>query len=232
MEESHQSEWWRLKPWQLKQAKADLFLMWPLFIMRCPLILPLPSRPFALLTSLNHPQVNMIKLIVMTHFPIPTVADSVATFEFVCIRSVSAGQEFFLITFLDVIVASNVFGSDANARLFQKVEKHIFIPLCIFFWFAFSWRLQTCLAFTGADSLSVPFSDFGSVQIGRSVAFDTRSRVLVNHSRADIFISPRSKIYRLNFANKFWGNFRLNSNHPSIFNTSFKTSHQTIKPSF
>ena len=110
-----------------------------LFIMRCPLILPLPSRPFALLTSLNHPQVKMIKLIVMTHFPIPTVADSLATFEFIYIRMalfVQVGNFFlsyFQIIVIIVIVASNIFGSDANARLFQKVEKHIFISLCIFF---------------------------------------------------------------------------------------------------
>ena len=135
---------------------------------------------------------------------------------------------YFQIIVVIVIVASNVFGSDANARLFQKVEKHIFISFCIFFWFAFPRRLQTCLAFTGADSLSVPFSDFGSVQIGRSIAFDTRSRVLVNHSRTDIFISPRSKIYRLNFANKFWGNFRLNT--PQYSTSLSKPSYQTTKP--
>ena len=115
----------KVKAMAVKAGKADLFLMWPLFIMRCPLILPLPSRPFALLTSLNHPQVKMIKL--MTHFPIPTVVDSVATFEFVYICSDSAGREFHFIIFLDV-----VFGSDASSRLFQKVEKHIFISFCIF----------------------------------------------------------------------------------------------------
>ena len=110
-----------------------------------------------------------------------------------------------------------------------KKKRNTFLSLFVFlFWFAFPWRLQTCLAFTGADSLSVPFSGFGSVQIGRSIAFDTRSRLLVNHSRTDIFISPRSKIYRLNFANKFWGNFRLNT--PQYSTSLSKPSYQTTKP--